>query len=176
MKLFRKIICLLVCLVLCLSLAGCVEDAPMKETGGNESDSSVSNEPKEQVFALNETAVFEELKITANEIKESNGESFFEPETGNVFVGVNFTIENISDEEQNVSSLLLFDAYVDDISCDYSFAATTVFKQGVDGTIAPGKKIVGWYAVEVPENWQKLELDVQANWLSSVNARFEFTK
>lgn len=176
MKLFKKIICLIVCLALCFSLAGCVEDAPTKETGGSESNSSVSDEPKDQVFALNETAVFDDLKITATEVKESKGESFLEPDAGNVFVGVNFTIENISDEEQTVSSLLLFDAYVDDISCDYSFTGATAFKQGVDGTIAPGKKIVGWYAVEVPENWQKLELDVQANWLSSVNARFEFTK
>lgn len=176
MKLFKNIICVILCLVLCFSLAGCVDDAPTKETGGNDSDSSTATEPKEQVFALNETAVFDDLKITATEIKESKGESFLEPDAGNVFVGVNFTIENISDEEQNISSLLLFDAYADDISCDYSFTAATVFKQGVDGTIAPGKKIVGWYSVEVPENWQKLELDVQAQLFSSANARFEFTK
>ena len=46
----------------------------------------------------------------------------------------------------------------------------------LDGSLAPGKKLVGYYAVEVPEGWQKLELDVQSNWLSSNSARFLFKK
>ena len=175
MKILKITLCLLlsICMVFCA--CGCFDSEPKKETGENKE--TVIEEQKVQKFSLNETAVFETLKITATEIKESNGKSFFEADAGNVFVGINFTIENISDEEQSVSSILLFVAYVDDVSCDYSFSAGVAFdSKSVDGTIAPGKKLVGYYTVEVPENWRKIELDVKADWLSSAKARFEFTK
>ena len=72
---------------------------------------------------------------------------------------------------------MLFDAYVDDVACDLSFTASAAFDgNSLDGTIAPGKKIIGWYAVEVPADWAELELDVKANWLSSSTAKFVFNK
>lgn len=74
------------------------------------------------------------------------------------------------------SSVLLFEAYADDVKCSYSLSAAMVFDGTLDGSLAPGKKLVGYYAVEVPEGWQKLELDVQSNWLSSNSARFLFKK
>ena len=134
-------------------------------------------ETKKDEFGLNETAVFQDLKFTATEIKESEGEEFFTPEEGNVFVGVNFVIENVSDEEQSVSSLLLFEGYADDVKLSYSLSAACVFDDGtLDGTIAPGKKLVGWYAVEVPENWATLELHIKADIFSSKTAKFIFNK
>lgn len=150
-------------------------DKPTKETSNVSEVSKVESSAKE-TFSLNETAVFNNLKFTATEIKESNGESFFTPESGNVFVGVNFTIENTSDEEQNISSILLFDAYCDDIKCDYSINAACSFDTSLDGSIAPGKKMVGWYAVEVPSDWQSIEMHVSSDWLSNNSAKFVFTK
>ena len=134
-------------------------------------------EQKEMTFALKETAVFDDMKITAEEIKESEGKKYFEPEKGKVFVGVKFTVENTSDEEITVSSLLLFDAYADDIKAEQSFTASTVFTDGnLDGTIAPGKKLVGWYSLEVPKEWKTIELNVKSDWLSNSSAKFVFEK
>lgn len=162
-------------ILLCISMAACgIEDAPVKATNSAPSQQETKTEA---TFGLNETAKFKALTFTATEIKESGGDGFFTPESGNVFVGVRFTIENISDEEQSVSSLLLFEGYADDVKCDYSFNAACAFSDGqLDGTIAPGKKLVGWYAVEVPENWKQLELNVQSSWLASSAATFVFTK
>ena len=110
-------------------------------------------------------------------MKVSDGDGFFTPESDNVFIGVNFTIENISDEEQSVSSLLLFESYADDVKCEYSFNASCAVSEGqLDGSIAPGKKLVGWYAVEASEKWSKLELNVRPSWLSSKTATFVFNK
>lgn len=176
MKILKHLVCALICMTLVFSLTGCEE--PTKEIGKS-TDTTVSTPqtgPKEEVFYLNETAVFENLKITAAELKESNGKSFMEAEEGKIFVGIKFIIENISEEEQVVSSLLLFDAYANDVNCDFSLSAAAAFDNTVDGTIAPGKKLVGWYAVELPEDWEKLELDVQADILSKTKARFVFTK
>ena len=172
----KKILCLVLCLLMLCSVTACtIEDSPTKET--NQTQQPQPTEKPEETFGLNQTAVFKTLKFTATELTESNGQDFFIPETGKVFIGVKFTIENISNEEQTVSSLLLFDAYVDDVKCSYSFNAACAFSDGtLDGTIAPGKKLIGWYAVEVPSNWVSLELNVQADWLSSSSAKFVFKK
>lgn len=171
----KKIICLLMSLMLLISLTACgMGDAPTKESGGG---TAVSTEKKETTFGINDAAVFKNLKFTATEIKESSGEGFFVPEDGNVFVGIKFTVENISDEEQSVSSLLLFEGYADDVKLSYSLSAVCAFDEGtLDGTIAAGKKLIGWYALEVPENWATIELDVQADWMSNSSAKFVFTK
>lgn len=170
----RKILCLLLAIVMLASLTACdLDTAPGKETGG----SQVAPEKKDETFGLNETAVFKTLKFTATEIKESHGETYFAPESGKVFVGVKFTVENISDEDQTISSILLFEAYADDVKCSESFTAAMAFdSEMLDGTIAPGKKLVGWYALEVPENWAAIELNVQSSWLSNSSAKFVFTK
>ncbi len=174
----KKLLSLLLVLVLSLSLCACaLENAPTKEIGSADGETSETTENKELTFALNETAVFETLKFTATELKESKGENFFEPEAGNVFVGVKFNIENISNEEQAISTLLLFEGYVDDIKCEYSINAACAFDEGtLDGTLAPGKKLVGWYALEVPQNWETIELHVESNWLSNNSAKFVFNK
>lgn len=141
--------------------------------------SSSSQTAKQEDYGLNQTAVFKNIKVTATEIKESegDGDGFFEPSDGNVYVGVKFVIENISDESQTISSILLFDPYVDNVKCEYSFFANTEFGDGtLDGEIAAGKRLEGWYAVEVPANWSKIDLDVKSSWLSSKAARFVFNK
>lgn len=170
----KKLLALILCVVLCVVFVGCTSDGSLtKETGATNS----ATEKKEETFGLNDAAVFETLKFTAVEFKETKGASFFVPEDGNTFVGVKFEIQNVSDEEQAVSSLLLFEGYADDVKCEYSFNAACAFSDGtLDGTIAPGKKLVGWYALEVSKNWQTIELNIKSNWLSSSSAKFVFTK
>lgn len=172
----KRVFAVVLALGLLLILPACFDDSdPVKESYSS-SGSSGTPQKKDESFGLNETAVFKTLKFTATELKESYGDEFFYPEDGNVFVGVKFIVENISDEEQSISSILLFEGYVDDILCDYSFSADAAFDSTVDGTIAAGKKLVGWYAVEIPENWSTLELNVQADWLSNSSATFVFEK
>lgn len=169
----RKIISVFLAVILCGSFIGCVpSDEPIKEQATVQS----KTEKEDEVFGLNESAVFKDLKFTATEIKESKGKDFFEPEADNIFVGIKFEVENVSEEEQTVSTLLLFDAYCDDIKCEYSLSANCVFDGTLDGTIAPGKKLVGWYSLEVPADWGNIELNIQSNWLSSNAAKFVFTK
>lgn len=160
--------------VLAILLAGCTEsNKPTKE----KVQSQTSTVQEEETFGLNETAVFKNLKFTATELVESEGDGFFTPENGNIFIGVKFTIENISDEEQSVSSILLFDGYVDDVKCEYSLNASCAFSDGtIDGSIEPGKKLVGWYALEVPQNWSVIELNAKSEWLSNNSAKFVFNK
>ena len=170
----KKLLSALLCLLLCFAFSACeVDEEPSKE----KAEVVSSQEIKKETFGLNESAVFKDLKFTATEIKESDGESFFAPATGNTFVGIKFTIENISNEEQSVSTLLLFEGYANDVKCEYSISAAAAFDEGtLDGSIAPGKKLVGWYALEVPKDWSTIELQVQSTWLSNNPANFVFEK
>ncbi len=179
----KKLLCFLYVFAIVFSFAGCFEEVqkePFKETGSQEvekQESTDSNLKEELVFGLNETAVFSNLKVTATSMEVSQGKNYLEPEEGNVFVGIQFTIENVSQEDQSVSSLLMFEGYVDDVKASLSFTASTVFSGGtLDGTIAPGKKLVGYYALEVPESWGTIELNVQDDWLSDQTAKFIFKK
>lgn len=173
----KKFLSFLLASFVCCALSACdIETSPQKEPYEG---SSSSNSPtaKQEDYKLNETAVFKNIKVTATEIKESNGSEFFGPDAGNVFVGVKFVIENISDESQSISSLLLFEPYADDVKCEYSITANADFGGGtLDGEIAAGKRMEGWYAVEVPSSWSKIELDVKSSWLSENSARFLFNK
>ena len=158
--------------------ADCTDSNTNSGSGTNTgTGSGENNPPAETTAGLNEPATLSKLKITATELKESQGESIFKPDSGKVFVGVKFTIENTSNEEQNISSLLQFTAYVDDVKTGYSFNAVSAFPDGtLDGTIAAGKKLVGWYAVEVPENWQTLEISFQEDLFSSTAVSFEVAR
>lgn len=177
----KKLLILFVSILLCVQFTGCVSDGSPTKEQAEQSDkgtavSETQAENQDDVFGLNTTAVFDDLKITATELTESNGTDFFKPEDGKVFVGIKFTVENISDEEQYISEITLFDGYVDDIKCDYSVSASCAFDESLSGNLAPGKKLVGTYALEVPQDWATVEVDVRQDWLSGETAKFIFNK
>lgn len=168
---------LAICIAVSFTACNLSDNSPEKEINNNSATEDVSQKSEDKSFGLNDTAAFENLKVTATKLEVSNGKDFFRAENGKVFVGINFEIENISEENQNISSLLLFDAYADDIKCEYSLTANAAFGDGtLDGEISPGKKLVGWYAVEVPQEWNQLELEVKSDWFSDSKAKFVFTK
>lgn len=172
----KKFLSFILCGIVIISLVACDVTEPTKNNEQSSKTEFKTNKT-EQIYSLNETAEFTDLKFTALDLKESDGDSFFVPQSGNVFVGVKFEIENISDEEQSISSLLQFECYADDVKCEYSLNAACAFDEGtLDGSIAPGKKLVGWYAVEVSSDWSNIEIDVLSNWLSNNPAKFIFAK
>ena len=181
----RKIFAgILIIALVAVMFSGCVVIETGKSNSGVNKEKVESNhtaketdptEAADTEFGFDEAAVFDTIKITAMKLEETKGKQYMEAGDGKIFVGVQFTIENISEEEQNISSILLFDAYIDGVKCEYSFMANTAFEEGtLDGAIAPGKKMIGWYGVETAEDWGKLEIQVKAEWLSSTAATFVF--
>lgn len=170
----KKLLSVLLVIFLTASITACTSNEGSAVEGKS---ASTSQKVEKQSFGLNEAVTLKDLKITALKIEESNGIEFLEAEDGKIFVGVNFEVENMSEETQSVSSLLQFDAYADDTKCEYSFTANVAFGDGtLDGEIAPGKKLVGWYAVEVSQDWKQLELEFKADLLSDKKAKFIFVK
>jgi hypothetical protein len=175
-------------------LAGCIadDDNPVRHDGATpavaapenpspDNGEGPSEPPSEQDdrFSLNETAVFRNISVTAEEIIINDGWkddewSIFTPSEGNIFVAVKLNIENTSSEDQRMSTILLFDAYADGVKLEYSFGAGSGLEGTLEGNVSPGRRLVGYYGVEVSQNAQELELEVKSSWLSSGKAVFVF--
>ena len=94
-----------------------------------------------------------------NNVTESNGSQFNKPTDGNTFILCEFTIENNSEKDLAVSSLMCFEAYVDDYSTSMSLSALLESdKSQLDGTVAAGKKMNGIIGYEAPTDWKEIEV------------------
>lgn len=124
-------------------------------------------ESEEMQYNIGETVAAKSFNLSvlsADEIKSTN--MFIQPDTGNVYLLIKVLLENTSERDLNISSLLHFDAYVDDMAVNMEIFSPSDEKS-LDGTVAPGKKILGALCYQVPKNWSKFELSVSGITFSS---------
>ena len=186
MKKKKKVLILAAALaaVTVLSSFGCVyvrpkDDGPTKVTGsGAESGGETAGGTEgETAFGIGETAEYRGVRVTLVSVTESRGKEYMEPAEGKVFLVCEFNIENGSDKEINVSSVLSFDAYIDDYSTSIDLlACTSSGKDTLDGTAAPGKKLGGAVGYEASEDWQTIEIRFKANVWSDTEFIFKANK
>ena len=129
-------------------------------------------------FTVGDTLEMNGILITFEDLYESNGTQFLSPADGNVFVTCEFTIENQSNADLAVSSLMSFKGYFDDYAANISIGAMMAdeSKNQLDGTIAPGKKISGVVGYEVPKDWQSLEVHFAPSIASTKSFVFNYSK
>ncbi len=145
----------------------------------SETSTEKATEPAEKnVFSLNETADINGFKMTAVEFRESHGTEFSKPEDGKVFVIVDFEINNESEKDEHISSILNFECYVDGYSTNESLSGGVTEKtKTLDGDIAAGKKLKGSIALEAPEDWKEIEIIYEpTSLLTSNKYTFKVTK
>ncbi|MBR5529749.1 MAG: DUF5067 domain-containing protein [Oscillospiraceae bacterium] len=176
----KRITALLLSAILLFVFAACTVDTPIKiDNTPQPTDNRVElqEEEKDPVFQVGETAQLDGVTVSLVEVAENDGSKYNKPADGNVFVLCEFVIENNSDTELNVSSILSFEAYCDDYAC--TFSLTALMEKGnknqLDGTVAPGKKFSGVIGYEVPEDWQTLEIHYTPDVLSSNEIVFAAT-
>lgn len=105
-------------------------------------------------------AEIDNVIVTLKNVIETSGSEFNKSAEGNVFAICEFEIENNSDHDVNVSSILSFEAYCDDYAENLSLAALAEkgSKNQLDGIVASGKKFSGVVGYEIPADWGKLEI------------------
>jgi len=117
--------------------------------------------------AAGQTARTKSFTLTLEAVSKPEGGEFNKPAAGKEFVELVLVIENTSDKEMTVSSMLMFDAYQDGFAVSESLSAQMASDiPTMDGTVAPGKKLRGKLAYELPVDWQELEIDVDLTALS----------
>lgn len=110
-------------------------------------------------FEVGDVVSLRDIEVTFVSCEESTGSQFMKPEDGNVFLVCEFFIDNKSNKDIAVSSLMSFEAYVDNFTTNMSLTGTVAAeKTQLDGTIAAGKKMTGAIAYEVPAGWEELEI------------------
>lgn len=103
--------------------------------------------------------------VTVNSFKTNPGDEFTKPKSGNKFVVVDLTIKNISNEEQDVSSLLQFTLKD---STGQKYDETII--SGVtppDGKLAAGDIVKGQIAYEVSASQHNFTFSFEADIVSS---------
>lgn len=158
---------IIVIIVIVAALNG-TDDGPKKveNTDGTKqasTDKANTTTPEAEVttFKVGETASLKDVLVTLNGVTESEGSDFNMPSDGNVFLLCEFTIENNSSKDIAVSSIMSFEAYVDDFSINQSI--TGLLEKGdknqLDGSVAAGKKMNGIIAYEAPKDWKEIEIN-----------------
>ena len=190
---FKKALIAIVVLVVLVAVFGSgEEESPKKvESTGEgkvsaEKDSSTervedNGEAEEQgdyIFGIGETAELNGVRVTMTDYSESHGSEYNEPAEGNVFVLVEFEIENNTDSELAISSVMSFDAYADDYALEYSIGALMEKEESnqLDGAIAAGKKMNGIVGYEAPEGWKNIEIHFTENVWKDNKFKFKIEK
>ena len=149
----------------------------ISESESDKSDTQASKEEK-TTFGINEPAELNDVIVTLNSVTESTGSTYNKPSDGNVFLVIEFTIENNSDKEVNISSMLSFVTYVDGYTANLDLGATILKdnKNQLDGTIAPEMKMNGVIGVQAPASWSEIEIHVQPDVWSGKTFKFKASK
>lgn len=142
-----------------------------KKVGENNTatTSNVENKKAEtKIFKVGDVVQLNDFKVTVNKVYTVKGDDFAKPKDGNEFVAIDCTVENISDKEQVVSSIVMFKVVdKDGRACEYSLTGQTAANAGqLDGNIGPGRKLTGVYVVEVPKGTTGLELEFNSSLLT----------
>lgn len=162
----RKLISLTLACFLLFSLCACDTGPSLVGTtpddnNANNNSSSVSD----KTFKLGDSVELKNVIVKFISVTESTGSQYNKPDEGNVFLLCEFEITNNSKEDLAVSSIMSFEAYCDDYTCEYSIGALMEkgSKDQLDGSVAAGKKMKGVVGYEVPANWKELEIQYTLN-------------
>lgn len=99
------------------------------------------------------------------------------PSDGKVFIVCEFEIENNSDKDISVSSMLSFEAYVDDYSTNMNLSALlSVDKSQLDGSVAAGKKMNGVIGYEADSDWNTIEISFTPDFWTGNEIKFVYSK
>lgn len=136
-----------------------------------------SAEMKKTEFSVGEIVDLNGVNASLLSITESTGGQFNAPDEGNVFVLLEFEIENNSDKDISVSSIMSFEAYCDDYAISQSLSGlmSVENKNQLDGSVAAGKKMNGVIAYEVPADWQQIEVSFTPDFWSGKDIKFVAT-
>ncbi|WP_373899653.1 DUF4352 domain-containing protein [Haloimpatiens sp. FM7315] len=168
----HKIITIILALIVLGGLASSLnttEPTKVGETSSKNSSSNKSTTSKTKTFKVGDVVQLKDFKITVNKVYTVSGNEFAKPKDGNEFIAVDCTVENISKEEQAVSSLIMFKVVdKDGRACEYSMTGQTAANAGqMDGKVGVGRKMTGVYVVEVPKGTTGLELEFDSSLLSN---------
>lgn len=136
-----------------------------------------SKESEKSEFGVGDIVELKNVSVTMTKVYETSGSQFLAPTEGNTFIVCEFEIANNSGKDIVVSSLMSFEAYVDDYSTSMSISAmTSVDTPQLDGTVAAGKRMHGVIGYEAPADWSNIEVRFTPDFWSGKDIIFTHQK
>ena len=164
----------LVCGIFILALLACGESTNNAAQTVSGAGASPTTAPTSQHFKVSDTVkVGSTWQININSVKTSQGQDFSTPKSGNVFLLVDVTLKNLSGQEQNVSSLLMF-GLKDETGMQYT-ESITGFTTSPNGKVEAGGLLRGTVAYEVPATAHKFTFSFQADIILSGQAIWDIS-
>lgn len=118
-----------------------------------------ATEVQKNEFTVGDKVELGDVVVTLKNVSENQGGNYMTPADGKVFIVCEFEIENNSEKDIAVSSLMSFEAYIDDYSTSMSLTATlSTGSAQLDGTVAAGKKMSGVIGYEAYSDWSNIEV------------------
>lgn len=152
-------------------------------SGKNKDTPDTSSKPEvtDILHKLNEAADIDNVRVQVLGYEESLGNEWAVPKEGCEFVFVNFEIVNNTEEEITVSSMASFESYCGGYRLDYSpeaftALATNMDRQQMDGSIAGDSTLNGYLCLEVPADWQVIEIHYSTDVWSNNKIKFIIEK
>ena len=138
-----------------------------EESPNEETPAASPPEVVQTPFTVGDTVELNDIRVTFVGVSNPPSNAFSKPADGKIFVACEFTIENNSSKDIAISSLLSFEAYIDDFSTNISIPGmVTSSKTQLDGSVAAGKKMNGIVAYEAPEDWENIEIRLKPDFWS----------
>lgn len=143
-------------------------EPPQDNANGNN-----NNGTQDQAASIGDMIQYQDLEITLNDAYTSEGGQFETPSNDQYLI-LDLTIENKSDEAENISTLLQMSVQ-DDEGYTYDVTIFTETKGSLDGEIGPNREVRGEVAFDVDESstyefiFEDPFASGQAIWSISVN-------
>lgn len=179
----------IVILIIIIAAAASGDDEPKKVASSDSTSSSSvksdssSTKKKEKnddtTFTVGDTADFDGVKVRLSSaiVSKGNKSKYITPDDGKYFLELIFDIENDSDEDITVSSMVSFEAYCDDMSIDEDYTGEEAPEvdglDSLDGDVASGKKMNGIMTYQVPKDFKKFEISYQPDFWGDKKVTFE---
>lgn len=159
-KTFYKRLCIIF-MTLCITIGtlGCA-DVKNKITALASTTETKQDTNEPTSYNIGDTVELKDFKVIINGVRKitTDKKSTVKPKSGNEFILIDCTVENISSETKNVSAIDMFKV-VDKDGESYNKTLFTDENGSLNGEIKPTKIINGEYWVEVPIGKDVIELE-----------------
>jgi hypothetical protein len=104
-------------------------------------------------------------EVTVNKAVASQGTDVFQPKAGNIYLEIDVTMKNVTDQTQDASSLLMWNVKSAANGQKQSVALTD--KPSLDGKVEAGGSLTGTLTYEVPTSVKKYTLSFEDGMLDN---------
>lgn len=157
------------------AFGGSSESAPSKVPDATDTNQNPTENvaPAQTEFGVGESVELNDIVVTLVDVSQNNGRNYITPTDGKVFVLCEFEIENNSEKDIAISSILSFETYIDDYSTAINLSAMlSTDKTQLDGTVAAGKKMNGVMGYEISSDWSEIEIRFTPDFWSGKDITF----